>query len=353
MYNAIIIVILKCVAIFITENLSRKSCHAPVLAIAGKLTEFRYDNKSNQVPCHLHLSHAERRDTCTIIIIIGLVLAKFGAVLAMASSWAVSTYPEDVTFTYNWTIKDFNKAMERTGGKIDSPSFTIPGLSISFNLHIENENPESKNYQSPIEPMELMIDDVKTPISSYFSVHLCAKPENVNEAQLEQLFLSGSLDLRENNLGVEANTLTGQIYNWLDHHALVSKPRVLRMHAYEQTRKNGMIRYNRQKTRPGWIFETEKPTLEKDEVYLDNEGEVQLGPLRRYDFYTLGDAATLVIKAVLKIATKMVSFSGSAETVDIKNFTFKSFLRQPSFSDVSLQCGERLFSAHKVLLANK
>ena len=271
----------------------------------------------------------------------------------MASSWAVSAYPEDVTFTYNWTIKDFNKAMDRTGGKIDSPSFTIPGLSISFNLRIENENPESKNYQSPIEPIELMIDDVKTPISSYFSVHLCAKPENGNEAQLEQLFLSGSLDLRENNLGVEANTLTGQIYNWLDHHALVSKPNVLRMAAYEQTRRNGMIRYNRRKTRPGWIFETEKPTLEREEVYLDNEGEVQLGPLRRYDFYTLGDTATLVIKAVLKIATKMVSFSGSAETVDIQNFTFKSFLRQPSFSDVSLQCGERLFSAHKVLLANK
>ena len=86
---------------------------------------------------------------------------------------------------------------------------------------------------------------------------------------------------------------------------------------------------------------------------LDKEGEVQLGPLRRYDFYTLGDTATLVVKAVLKISTNMVSFSGSAENTDIKNFTFKSFLRQPSFSDVSLQCGERLFSAHKVLLANK
>ena len=39
-------------------------------AIAGKLTKFRYDNKSNQVPCHLHLSHAEIRDTCTIIIML-------------------------------------------------------------------------------------------------------------------------------------------------------------------------------------------------------------------------------------------------------------------------------------------
>merc|ERR1711994_411818 len=56
---------------------------------------------------------------------------------AMASTWAVSTFPEDVTFTYNWTIDDLVKALERdVDGAIESPSFKMPGLPWDFFLRI-------------------------------------------------------------------------------------------------------------------------------------------------------------------------------------------------------------------------
>ena len=49
---------------------------------------------------------------------------------------AVSSFPEDVTFTFDWTIDDLIKGLERSEGEIDSPSFKIPTLSRTFFLRI-------------------------------------------------------------------------------------------------------------------------------------------------------------------------------------------------------------------------
>ena len=54
----------------------------------------------------------------------------------MASTWGVSSFPEDVTFTFDWTIDDLIKGLERSEGEIDSPSFKIPTLSRTFFLRI-------------------------------------------------------------------------------------------------------------------------------------------------------------------------------------------------------------------------
>ena len=80
----------------------------------------------------------------------------------MASSWAVSTYPEDVKFTYNWTIEDFNKAMERTGGKIDSSSFKMPGLKMSFYLRIKESLADGDPQTEPKHQPRELIDVTET-----------------------------------------------------------------------------------------------------------------------------------------------------------------------------------------------
>ena len=271
----------------------------------------------------------------------------------MASSWALSTYPQDVVFTYNWTIEDFSKGMERTDwtindyedgswkkkflrkGRIDSPCFKMPGLPWSFFFRISDTK-----FYSQRPPRELKIEGVLTPVTNYFSVHLCAveTPTSGKETDLKELRLAGSLVLSETDQeGVETNKLEGEIYNWSD--------------ALEQ-KTTGMIKYNK----TGWHFGTEKETFEED-TYDPNEGlfdSMNSYIDRYYDFYTLGDAPGLSLKAVIKIPTKMVSSSGGVKRVDAAGkLPFKSLLSKPDFSDVTLQCGQRTFSAHKILLANK
>lgn len=283
----------------------------------------------------------------------------------MASSWALSTYPQDVAFTFNWTIDDFNKGMERTNwtinecddgvrrrrgrgrdGRIDSPCFKMPGLPWSFFFRIADTTFE---YERP--PRELKIEEVLTPVTNYFGVQLCVETPNRKEADLRELRLAGSLDLSETDQeGVERNKLAGQIYNWSDH-----------PHTAEQ-KTTGMIKHHntgwkhKDTTMTGWHFGTEKENFEIDlfnpDVDLYCSGINYIATY--YNFYTLGDAPGLSLKAVIKIPTKMVSSSGSVKRGDSAGkLPFKSLLSKPDFSDVRLKCGQRMFSSHRVLLANK
>ena len=113
----------------------------------------------------------------------------------MASSWAVSTFPEDLTFTYNWTIDDLNKGFERTGGAIDSPTFKIPSLPWTFFLRISkisfkfwlDLDAGVAEYRSP---RELKINEIVTPISSYFAAQLCIANPDEREEDLNELKLA-------------------------------------------------------------------------------------------------------------------------------------------------------------------
>ena len=259
----------------------------------------------------------------------------------MASSWAVSTFPQDPTFTYNWTIDDLNKGFERTGGTIDSPTFKIPSLPWNFFLRIGKISfkfwldPDigASVYRSP---KELKIDDILTPISSYFDVQLRVENPNKKESDLNELKLAGSLYLSETGgqtEGEEGRKLTGEIYDW-------SAPP-----EYGGEKRTGMIKYSQGEK--GWCFGTEEETCFTGPIDLEGDNSDY------FDFYTLGEDPGLALKALIKIPSKMVSSSGSVKDADVEAFSFKSLLSQPDFSDVSLKCGEKVFSCHKVLLANK
>jgi len=180
-----------------------------------------------------------------------------------------------------------------------------------------------------------------TPVTNYFGVLCTVETQNRKEADLRELRLAGLLDLFETDQeGVETNKLEGAIYNW-------SSPS-----PYPDQKTTGMIKNDNNR----WHFGTEKETFKLDR-WDPNDPWPDLNlpyffPF--YDFYTLGDAPGLSLKAVVKIPAKMVSSSGSVKRVGFPGtLPFKSLLSKPDFSDVTLQCGHRIFSAHRILLANK
>ena len=141
--------------------------------------------------------------------------------LAMASTWAVSTFPEDVTFTYNWTIDDLVKGLERdVDGAIESPSFKMPGLPWDFFLRITRTvfkyktDPDGEISEFRY-PKELQIEEATIPITSFFGVQLYVEDPDETMEDLKELKLAGSLSLSEtDDQGVERLKLTGQIYRW-------------------------------------------------------------------------------------------------------------------------------------------
>merc|ERR1712203_1074600 len=196
---------------------------------------------------------------------------------AMASSWAVSTFPEDLTFTYNWTIDDLIKGFERTGGTIDSPTFKIPSLPWTFFLRISkisfkfwlDLDAGVAEYRSP---RELRINEIVTPISSYFAAQLCIANPDEREEDLNELKLAGSLYLSETGgqaEGVEGNKLTGEIYDW-------SAPP-----EYWGEKRTGMIKYSEEEK--GWCFGTKEETCFCGSIALEDIDNDY------FDFYTLGE----------------------------------------------------------------
>ena len=261
---------------------------------------------------------------------------KFGSVQEMASSWAVSTFPQDLNFTYNWTIDHLIKGLDRTEGGIESPSFKIPSLPWTFFLRITKTafkfwpDPEIRQVTEYRSPRELDVDGAMIPITSYFGVQLCVANPSKREANLEQLKLAGQLEICETG---SEKKLTGQIYDFTAPPELGGDKRV------------GMIKYS--PWEKGWSFGTEEVTCFNGAIESDDADSIC------YDFYTVGDAPGLTLKALISIPSKMVSSSGSVKDVDTGTFSFKSLLSQPDFSDVRLKCGQKVFSCHKVLLANK
>lgn len=133
---------------------------------------------------------------------------------------------------------------------------------------------------------------------------------------------------------MEPNKLRGQIYYF------AAAPEI------GGEKRTGMIKYS--SWDKGWNFGTEKMTCFNGSIDPNDDVDSIC-----YDFYTVGDAPGLTLKALIKIPSKMVSSSGSVKGAAMGTFSFKSLLSQPDFSDVSLKCGEKVFSCHKVLLANK
>ena len=221
----------------------------------------------------------------------------------MASTWAVSVFPEDVTFTHNWTIDDLVKGLERDDdGAIESPSFKMPGLPWDFFLRITRTvfkfktvpDGEVAEFRCP---KELEIERAIIPITSFFGVQLCVENPEEKMADLKELKLAGTLTLSEtDDQKVERLKLTGQIYSWNGPPELGGEKRT------------GLTRFS--EWSKGWEFGTEDITYDKP-CQMDNSQGLY------YDFYTLGDAPRMTLKAQITIPSKMVSNAYSCDNAKI------------------------------------
>ena len=134
------------------------------------------------------------------------------------------------------------------------------------------------------------------PITSYFGVQLCVGNPNKKEEDLKELKLAGSLEMCETGQGVEPNKLRGQIYDFA-----AAPPEI------GGEKRTGMIKYS--SWDKGWNFGTEKMTCFNGSIDPNDDVDSIC-----YDFYTVGDAPGLILKALIKIPSKMVSSSGSVLT---------------------------------------
>ena len=264
----------------------------------------------------------------------------------MASAWAVTTLPKDTSFTYNWSIHEFSKALEKSGplDPIRSETFKIPGHPWDFRIHVQKL---MIMHDSPAGPMEsvrpeaLVISENKLDISSFFCVRLCVENPELSASELFELKLSGTLVISERNDGIVSNIIKGTILEfegYSDDVEYILRPI-----------NDGYTQYQQEEPIGGWVFGNKNLMLAQGRSQEGVEWEEKF----HHGFYTRGKTPKLDLKAVITVPSQMETISGSVWKVDAKNFSFEELLTRPDYSDITLVCEDKRFECHKVLLANK
>ena len=253
--------------------------------------------------------------------------------------WTVSSYPKDATYTHQWTIKDFPKAMKRNDGKIDSPTFKMPGLQRSFFLRISRSQCDREmdwdDYEDVCDGQghakgDSLADGLNKFVSHLFDVWLLMKSPSDD---LKKLKLAGTLELSQGTTEVRSKG-----------HFISSEEGVGPYFA--EASGSGFARIHSE----GWQFAKERFQSFKwgTELHLDPYDELPCA-----DFYALDHTPELTLKAIIKIPSSMVHSSGVVKSPDEERVPFRHLLHQPEFSDVTLKVGDREFPCHRVILANK
>ena len=278
----------------------------------------------------------------------------------MVSGWAVTSFPEDTMFEHSWTITGFDKGMNMGGGIIRSPLFKIKDdLPWKFFLRVSQTQIMEK-LMSPLNcgvedsesftlrtPEQLHIDQVLTPISSYFGVQLCVENPDVMESDLRDLKLSGSIVITQGS----STLTTGKIFeavNADDEEEIRTGYIQCGDHTLRASTCNPFVPGEVRAKFRGWFLGTEKPTLTALKHYYARKQFYR-------DFYTVGKVPSLTLKLTIEIPGEMTSVSGNMESFEAKALCFRHLLAQPSpeYSDFLIKCGDRTFQCHKVFLASR
>ena len=284
----------------------------------------------------------------------------------MVFAWAVTTFPEDTIFKHSWTITGFDKGMKMDNGIIRSPLFKIKAdLPWKFFLRVsqtqimeklmspENCGVEDSESFALRTPEKLHIDEVLTPISNYFGVHLCVENPDAMESDLVDLKFSGSLDITQGS----STLTTGKIFESInadDEEEIRTGYIQCGDHTLRASTCDPLVPGQVTAKFRGWLFGTETPTLTVVKACHNYAGYFFRKQLYR-DFYTVGKVPSLTLMLTIRIPSEMTSVSGNLESFDAKALCFKHILAQPSpdFSDFIIKCGEKTFQCHKVFLAGR
>ena len=281
----------------------------------------------------------------------------------MVSGWAVTSFPEDSFFEHSWIITGFDKGMKMSSGVIRSPLFKIKDdlpwkfflrasqtqivekLMLSTNSGVEDS--ESFTLRTP---KKLYFDRVLTPISSYFGVQLCVENPHVEESDLMDLKLSGSIAIIQDS----SILTTGKIFepvNYEDEEEIRTGYIQCGDHTMRASTCNPFVPGEVTAKFRGWLFGTENPTL----TVLKTCQNYNLRKQLYHDFYTLGKVPSLTLKLTIEMPGEVTSVSGIMESFEAKALCFKHLLAHPSpqHSDFLIKCGDRTFQCHKVFLASR
>ena len=221
----------------------------------------------------------------------------------MASAWGVTTNAKNIEFTYNWAIEkfDFNMATEN---KIESPRFTIPGVTGEFYLVAAKHMFcfYSGHNVSNVMPTNIKIGDKQFDIKCLFSVA-------VKSSVADERFI-GELEVIKDGAETQRGNLSGGNPGNNEFEPVVT------------------VQY--------FNFNS------RDEPYSVN------------GFYTTGSSSLLKLVAKIIVPGKMINMGGTAEEEEMRQnglLDFEPFLSDPKHSDMVIKCGSTKFFCHRVILA--
>ena len=274
--------------------------------------------------------------------------------------WTESYYNKDATYIHEWTIRDFDKAMKRSDGIIDGPPFKMPGLPWKFFLRISQSEcdkdwkefgyPSARNvgwnhttgkmlyrdYNDRIlrDILNNTGDEVEEDPSMSHLFDVSLQVENPTE-DLKTVKLAGSLEVDQGSTGIKSK---GHMFAVLDGDPDPSLVGATGSECITATSNR-------------WEFgEEEAIRCTGDRI------EYSEGPFEHlcHDFFAICHITPeITLKATIKIASKMLHRTRMIKTADEEKVPFKHLLSEPDFSDVTLRVGQREFSCHRLLLANK
>ena len=238
------------------------------------------------------------------------------------TGWSITRNFQNSEYTHNWAIENFDLAFEMEGGKIESSRFCIPGVPGEFHLEVAKKVVQHCYETGAIEmrmPSTLQIgghhNELK--VTSFFSVTL--------KSTTEVTVGAGKLDIIKEG----ADTLSGK-FGDPDRPKLVPATQLV-------FRPSVDIKYRRNSVPGAYYSSLVSPK------YAQGLG-----------FYTTGDTALLTLVATITNPGKIHTFGGTEEEEEMAKdrlLDFEPFLSDPKHSDIVLNCGDKSFLCHKVILA--
>ena len=217
--------------------------------------------------------------------------------LRMAAGWGITRNSQQIEYTYKWAIENFDFAMKLGEEKIESGSFSIPGVPGEFHMMIAYVTEGS-----------MSIKRVKVNGQEYFDIkfYFCVTLKST----VEGTKAAGKLEVIKDG----ADTMTGEFGD-------PTKNRFVLKHGFRQ---NFGLKY-----------------VSRDESEVPATG-----------FFTSGSTSLLKLVATITIPGKLTSLGGTAVEQN-RLFDFQPLLSDPKHSDIVLKCDGMRFQCHKVILASR
>ena len=227
------------------------------------------------------------------------------------SGWSITGKSQNIEYTHKWAIENFDFAMEVGRGKIESHSFSIPGVPGEFHMVVEKVEEYSSGVGRKVfhkMPTLVKIGDQELEVKFYFSVRLVSTAKDTKAAGKLEIIKEG------------AETLSGHFGDSANHKFIL-------IHRYEFFIPNVHLKYQ--------------------------DGEGIFRDAKRSGFYTTGSTSLLNLVARITIAGKLTSLGGTAEEEKEQNrlLDFQPLFSDPKHSDIVLKCGDTRFLCHKAILA--